>query len=377
MSRDHEVKTSKSRESQRVPRLSARAKSDASRPPGNQLTLLAMLGSDFSQDTFDRHAAPLGDSRMAQPMYSAQRAAIVRQLQREYGNIYVQRLVNRIKGSPLPVGEGLGGEGIGQRSEPGVVQRADGGGSRESFARILQIAGQVVFHFNQSKLHQKLECSKALKLIAGLGTMIDDAKDKTVAAQLSNSLISYLNAGEHNAAMAHLQKVAALVNQSIPTLSKEDIKSLQSWMPKTVAQVPLTTALFQSLTPPAQAAAAPAQPAAAAEGEEEINYNTEEEIKYNTEAELRGGESPYGVAIPVSGAQAESPYGVPIPVGGAQESPYAASPASLRGESPYAASPASLRGEPAQTATPPASAREESPYGVAIPVRRKKNTVTP
>lgn len=326
------------------------------------IPLVEMLGSDLSQSAFERHTALLSDSHMTQAMYSAQRAAVVRQLQRDYGNAYVQRLVNHV---------------VGQRSGPGAVQRADGGSGSHGFVRILQSAGQVVYYFNQSKLHQKSECSKALKLIASLGTLIEDPKEKGIAAQLSNSLISYLDAGEHNAAMAHLQKVATLVNQSIPMLSKEDIKSFQAWMPKTVAQVPLTTALFQSLTPPAQAAAAPAQPAAAAEGEEEINYNTEEEIKYNTEAELRGGASPYGVAIPVSGAQAESPYGVPIAVGGAQESPYAASPTSLRGESPYAANPASLRGEPAQAATPPASAREESPYGVAIPVRRKKNTVTP
>ena len=56
----------------------------------------ALLGSDFSQGTFERHAALLGDSRMAQPMYHRQRAAIIMQLQRDYGNRYVQRLVDHI-----------------------------------------------------------------------------------------------------------------------------------------------------------------------------------------------------------------------------------------------------------------------------------------
>ena len=56
----------------------------------------AVPGSDLRQGTFERHAALLGDSRMAQPMYHRQRAAIVMQLQRDYGNRYVQRLVDHI-----------------------------------------------------------------------------------------------------------------------------------------------------------------------------------------------------------------------------------------------------------------------------------------
>ena len=56
-----------------------------------------VLGSDFSQLTFERHAALLGDSRMSHRMYASQRTAIVMQLQRDYGNRYVQRLVDHIK----------------------------------------------------------------------------------------------------------------------------------------------------------------------------------------------------------------------------------------------------------------------------------------
>ena len=61
-----------------------------------QRTWESLLGSDFSQRTFERHAALLGDSRMSQRMYRQQRAAIIMQLQRDYGNRYVQRLVKHI-----------------------------------------------------------------------------------------------------------------------------------------------------------------------------------------------------------------------------------------------------------------------------------------
>ena len=56
----------------------------------------SLLDNDFSQHTFERHAALLRDSRFSQPMYAGQRATIVRQLQRNYGNRYVQRLVDHI-----------------------------------------------------------------------------------------------------------------------------------------------------------------------------------------------------------------------------------------------------------------------------------------
>jgi hypothetical protein len=54
------------------------------------------LGTDFSRETFERHATLLGDSRTSHPANSVQRAMIVRQLQRDYGNRYVQRLVDYI-----------------------------------------------------------------------------------------------------------------------------------------------------------------------------------------------------------------------------------------------------------------------------------------
>ena len=57
----------------------------------------SLLDHDFSQGTFERHAALLGDNRLSQPMYARQRAMIAQQLQRDYGNQYVQRLVTHIQ----------------------------------------------------------------------------------------------------------------------------------------------------------------------------------------------------------------------------------------------------------------------------------------
>lgn len=57
----------------------------------------SVVGRDFSQETFDSHAALLGDSRMSQPMYTSQRAALVMHLQRTYGNPYVQRLAEHVQ----------------------------------------------------------------------------------------------------------------------------------------------------------------------------------------------------------------------------------------------------------------------------------------
>ncbi|MCH8826432.1 MAG: hypothetical protein IIB16_05685 [Chloroflexi bacterium] len=61
------------------------------------LTLEPGLGGAFSQATFERHAKLLGDPRMSQSMYTRQRTEIVRRIQRDYGNRYVQRLVDHIQ----------------------------------------------------------------------------------------------------------------------------------------------------------------------------------------------------------------------------------------------------------------------------------------
>ena len=56
----------------------------------------AQLGGDFSQATFERHAEVLGDGRMSHSANVFPRAEIVQQLQRTYGNQYVQRLVDHV-----------------------------------------------------------------------------------------------------------------------------------------------------------------------------------------------------------------------------------------------------------------------------------------
>ena len=49
-----------------------------------------------SDDMFERHASLLGDHRMSHPANAGRRADIVMQIQRDYGNSYVQRLVDHI-----------------------------------------------------------------------------------------------------------------------------------------------------------------------------------------------------------------------------------------------------------------------------------------
>lgn len=81
----------------------------------------------FSQEAFERNAATLSDPRLSQPMYAQQRALIVQQLQRDYGNRYVQRLVYHIfqgqatlqtAGNVKPVAQARSA-----KSSTGIVQR--------------------------------------------------------------------------------------------------------------------------------------------------------------------------------------------------------------------------------------------------------------
>ena len=55
-----------------------------------------LANGSYSQATFQRHAALLGDGRLAKTATAAQRALIVQRLQRDYGNRYVQRLVKHV-----------------------------------------------------------------------------------------------------------------------------------------------------------------------------------------------------------------------------------------------------------------------------------------
>lgn len=56
----------------------------------------SVSGGGTSEEMFERHAALLGDQRMSHPANASQRADIVRQIQRDYGNSYVQRLVDHV-----------------------------------------------------------------------------------------------------------------------------------------------------------------------------------------------------------------------------------------------------------------------------------------
>ena len=60
--------------------------------PGNSSPV-----SDFSQETFERHAELLGDGRLYSPANASVGIQLVQQLQRDYGNQYVQRLVSHVQ----------------------------------------------------------------------------------------------------------------------------------------------------------------------------------------------------------------------------------------------------------------------------------------
>ena len=93
-SRDTQAKTdSRERSSRSTPAPIAAA------PVAPIEGVVETLGVDFSEATFQRHADLLGDSRFAHRSNAGQRAVVVRRLQRDYGNAYVQRLVSHISRS--------------------------------------------------------------------------------------------------------------------------------------------------------------------------------------------------------------------------------------------------------------------------------------
>ncbi|MCI0438268.1 MAG: hypothetical protein L0177_03950 [Chloroflexi bacterium] len=57
----------------------------------------SVIQGDFSLETFEKHAAILGNPRLSHPANALRRAQIARRLQRDYGNAYVQRLVEHIE----------------------------------------------------------------------------------------------------------------------------------------------------------------------------------------------------------------------------------------------------------------------------------------
>ena len=75
-------------------REAPRRKTSVDQPASDRAPKPGILpGGDFSKSTFEQHAAQLTDDRLSQPMYARQRAKLVQQLQRDYGNHYVQRLI--------------------------------------------------------------------------------------------------------------------------------------------------------------------------------------------------------------------------------------------------------------------------------------------
>lgn len=204
------------------------------------------VGSDFSQGTFERHAEHLSDARMAHPANAAERSSFVQQIQRDYGNTYVQRLVDHVSQ---------------QKAE--TIQRVAMPGS-EPFLRIVQSAGELVYHFNSLKIHPKTMCNDSLSIIGSLATMVKDKNEIEFSARLSQAMINYLHNTDHDKAMGTLQGLSGIVQEALSDLASSGnskAKDIAGWLPKSVNKIPISPAVATSLTwpKPAQEVVAPQQ----------------------------------------------------------------------------------------------------------------------
>ena len=97
-------------------------------PAAEAISFAGLLGDSAMDLPVERHAALVGDPRFSAPVNAVQRAAILSELQRGYGNAYVQRVMERIpiKKNDKPAEEKLGTQAgtslLGQ--EDAHIQRA-------------------------------------------------------------------------------------------------------------------------------------------------------------------------------------------------------------------------------------------------------------
>lgn len=335
----------------------------------------SLFGGKSSEEMFERHASLLGDHRMSQPANASQRADIVRQIQRDYGNSYVQRLVDHISSRPsgniqakLEVGPAgdkyeLEADRIAkevvretERQVEGVkltgdeaAQRApsesssNGGQGISDFERLVGAMGIMVNAFNQgawrSDFGGNIDPSMFLisKLLSSLGSQkqlgtADKAMYDAVGqfARLGISIQSQAKSqGKVSGAASDLQNVLKLVNSSSDLLDGAGKRSLMGWLPKDV-KLPPADAMFAgpSIKPNSESI-----PDNGADNYNNVdladNYNNMPEDpsanynnvdlddNYNNIPNLpengKKEESPYGVPIFVDDKKKEeSPYGVPI-----------------------------------------------------------------
>jgi len=88
--------TSRPESRQRMPSVERESPGRSNIEGGAYVTSGLLVGGDFSQAAFERHATLLTDPRLSHPVNQVRKVQIVRQLQRSYGNRYVQRLVNYV-----------------------------------------------------------------------------------------------------------------------------------------------------------------------------------------------------------------------------------------------------------------------------------------
>lgn len=202
--------------------------------------LTSMLGTDYSRSTFERHAALLGHKRLRQPMYAARRMVIARKLQRDYGNGYVQRLVQHLRDtsndrpSPTPATAGLSETEISESPSAEALGRASmQWPSAESELRLhpfdekpgllysSQVTGPVAQRMNleQAGWAGGLAKANAKLLLMGDARQVN-VYNQTAAATVGSRVDALKKAGEMSATVGKLYYQGIPVKKKFTPLGK-------------------------------------------------------------------------------------------------------------------------------------------------------------
>ncbi len=163
-----------------------------------------VLGNDTGQSAFQRHAALLGDSRLSQPAYARQRAALVQRLQHQYGNRYVQRLAQYIARQAAQRQGGGGSTGLGDlpfaelkkklaamssaelgklRQDKGFLDKAQ---AKLSNAEFGEVAAMLMLYAPDTVVQKKESITEALRLLSA------QLRDKAVARTLVDKKVEVI-----------------------------------------------------------------------------------------------------------------------------------------------------------------------------------------
>ncbi len=320
--------------------------------------VLQRMGQGFSQDTFERHAGLLGDKRLARPANSMVRVQVIRQLQRDYGNQYVRRLVEHVsrQGSDDVQGP-MGAEG--GEVDPGIERSIDSArangkplpdGMRDSMEASFgaDFTG-VRVHTNgdSDALSRSLGASaftSGQDIFFGKGEYRPDSPDgkKTIAHELTHVVQQN---GAHRATQEDTAEGAVVEVRQSDTINRVSAPPKeQEAEPEEVASEPQDTSAEQPSQDTAEAAPG----------------DTTSESKAADEGET----AKPGVAQAAPDSSSQSPGDSSAPAASAP-APQAQQEAAAEGEEPAAEEEVlgSEVGEPAKAAPPDEGASEDSGDG--------------